>query len=97
VVVNKNQFGRTGQDDLFTSFKPETAGTYTLIISNLGAGQIKVGGIFGYLPIIGNGDQVNLVPVSGVIAGAIIFVIGIITLIGGTIITIIDIKRNKNK
>ncbi|MGB7960489.1 MAG: hypothetical protein WCF46_11400, partial [Nitrososphaeraceae archaeon] len=94
--VNQNQIGRNGQSDLFTSFRPQTDGIYTLTLSNLGTDQVKVQGIFGYLPITED-DQVNLAPFTGVLAGAALFIIGIITLIAGTIFTILDRRREKNK
>jgi hypothetical protein len=109
-VVNKNQFNsRSSNDnlnnnnnnnsnenaDLFTTFKPDVQGRYTLIITNLGPLPVKVGGIFGYIPIIGNDNQLNLEPLNGIIAGAILFIIGIITLIVGAIIAILDRRRRK--
>lgn len=70
-------------------------GEYTLIITNLGSEPVKIGGIFGYLPIIGNNNQVNLQPLSGIIAGVILFIVGIITLIVGAIIAVLDSRRKK--
>ena len=105
IIINKNQFNSgSGNDDdnnnnndggLFTTFRPDVEGEYTLTITNLGSSQVRVGGIFGYLPIIGNNNQVNLQPLSGIIAGVILFIIGIITLIVGAIITILDRRRKK--
>jgi len=106
-VVNKNQFNsRSSNDnfnnnnsneneDLFTTFKPDVQGRYTLIITNLGPLPVKVGGIFGYIPIIGNDNQLNLEPLNGIIAGVILFIIGIITLIVGIIIAVLDRRRRK--
>jgi hypothetical protein len=109
-VVNKNQFNsRSSNDnfnnnnnnnsneneDLFTTFKPDVQGQYTLIITNLGPLPVKVGGIFGYIPIIGNDNQLNLEPLNGIIAGVILFIIGIITLIVGAIIAVLDRRRRK--
>ena len=105
IIINKNQFNSgSGNDDdnnnnndggLFTTFRPDVEGEYTLTITNLGSSPLKVGGIFGYLPILGNNNQVNLQPLSGIIAGVILFIIGIITLIVGAIITILDRRRKK--
>ena len=105
IIINKNQFNSgSGNDDdnnnnndggLFTTFRPDVEGEYTLTITNLGSSQVRVGGIFGYLPIIGNNNQVNLQPLSGIIAGVILFIIGIITLIVGAIIIILDRRRKK--
>jgi hypothetical protein len=107
-VVNKNQFNsRSSNDnfnnnnnsneneDLFTTFKPDVQGQYTLIITNMGPLPVKVGGIFGYIPIIGNDNQLNLEPLNGIIAGVILFIIGIITLIVGVIIAVLDRRRRK--
>ena len=101
VIINKNQFNshsddnKNEDDGLFTTFKPNVQGEYTLTIINLGSSPVKVGGIFGYLPIVGNNNQVNLQPLSGIIAGVILFIVGIITLIVGAIITILDRRRKK--
>ena len=40
-----------------------------VIITNLGSEPVKVGGIFGYIPIIGNNNQDSLQPLIGIIAG----------------------------
>jgi hypothetical protein len=56
---------------------------------------VNVGGISGYLPIIGNNNQVNLQPLSRIIAGVILFIVGIITLIVGAIIAVFDTRRRK--
>ena len=101
VVINKNQFNsgsdnnKNDDDGLFTTFKPDVQGEYTIIVTNLGSHPVKVGGIFGYLPIIRNNNQVNLEPLSGIIAGVILFIIGIITLIVGAIIAVLDRRRKK--
>lgn len=104
VVINKNQFNSSSgsedndgddNEDLFTTFKPDVQGQYTIIITNLGSEPVKVGGIFGYIPIIGNNNQVSLQPLIGIIAGVILFIVGIITLIVGAIIALLDRRRKK--
>jgi hypothetical protein len=101
VVINKNQFNsgsdnnKNDDDGLFTTFKPDVQGEYTLIITNLGSNPVKVGGTFGYLPIIGNNNQVNLQPLSGIMVGIILFIVGIITLIVGTIIAVLNRRRRR--
>ena len=89
-IVNKNEFGEDGQSDIFTSFRPEIDGIYTLSLHNLGTDQVKIEGIFGYLPITENSGEINLSTVTGLLAGAWVFVIGIGTLVGGTLITVLD-------
>jgi hypothetical protein len=81
---------------LFTTFKPEVQGEYTLIITNLGSVPVKVGGMFGYIPIIGNDNRLNLQPLTGIIAGVILFIAGIITLIVGAIIAVLD-RRGRRR
>jgi hypothetical protein len=93
VVINKNQLSENTQSDLLTTFKPETEGIYTLTLSNLGMEQVTVKGFFGFLPISVEDGQVNLDAVMGVAAGAIIFIIGAITVVAGIIISILDRKR----
>jgi hypothetical protein len=97
MTVDENQIGRDGQIDLLTSFQPEMVGIYTLTLTNQGSDQVKVQGIFGYLPITGDDGEVDLAPFTGVLAGATTFIIGIITLVAGTIFTILDRRRDKNK
>jgi len=99
-VINKNQFNsgsdyNKNDDRLFTTFKPDVQGEYTLTITNLGSSTVKVGGIFGYLPIIVNNNQVNQQSLSGIIAGVILFIIGIITLLVGAIITILERRKKR--
>lgn len=96
-TINRNQFGGEAQSELLTSFEPESDGIYTLFIHNPGTEQIRVGGLFGYLPITENNGEVSLAPVTGLLAGAILFIIGIITLIAGTITVILDRRRDKKK
>jgi len=96
MVINKNQLSEHTQSDLLTTFKPETEGTYTLTLSSLGTERVTVEGLFGFLPISVEDGQVNLDAVMGVAAGAIIFIIGAITLLAGTIIAILDRKRSRN-
>jgi hypothetical protein len=92
---NNNNNNSNENEHLFTTFKPDVQGRYTLIITNLGPLPVKVGGMFGYIPIIGNDNQLNLEPLNGIIAGVILFIIGIITLIVGVIIAVLDRRRRK--
>ncbi|MGC1132960.1 MAG: hypothetical protein WA941_09055 [Nitrososphaeraceae archaeon] len=91
-VINKNEFGAR-----MNSFQPEIEGIYTLSLHNLGTEQVKIGGIFGYLPITENSGEINLSTIAGLLAGAWVFVIGIGTLVGGTVITVLDRRRDKTK
>ena len=84
---------------VFTSFGQSARDTriYTISLHNLGTDQFKIGGIFGYLPITENSGEINLSTITGLLAGAWIFVIGIGTLVGGTVITVLDRRRDKTK
>ena len=94
-VINKNEF--SGQNNLFTSFQPVIEGIYTLSLHNLGTDQVKIVGIFGFLPITEYSGEINLSTITGLLAGAWVFVIGIGTLVGGTVITVVDRRRDKTK
>jgi hypothetical protein len=96
-TINRNQFGGEAQSELFTSFEPETDGIYTLFIYNPGTEQIRIEGLFGYLPITENNGEVSLAPVTGLLAGAILVIIGIITLIAGTVTVILDRRRDNKR
>ncbi len=96
LVINKNQLSEHTQSDLLTTFKPQTRGVYTLTLSNLGTERVTAEGLFGFLPVSVEGGQVSLDAVMGIAAGAIIFIIGAITLIAGTLIAILDRKRSRN-
>jgi hypothetical protein len=95
VVVNKNQLSENAQRELLTSFRPDTEGLYTLTLSNLGTETITVGGLFGFLPISDANGQIDLNAVMGVAAGSIVAIIGVITLIAGTIIAVFDWRRGR--
>ena len=96
-IVDKNEFGEDGQSDIFTSFRPATDGIYTLSLYNLGTYHVKIGGIFGYLPITENSGETNLSTVTALLAGARVFVIGVGTLVGGTLFTVLDRRGDKKR
>jgi hypothetical protein len=92
-IVNTNEFSK----DFFTTFRVNTVGKFTLTILNQGSSPVNVDGIFGYLPFVGQDNQVNLSPLSGIITGIVLFVIGIIALIVGIVFVIIDRKRENRR
>jgi hypothetical protein len=106
-VVSSNEFSA----NLFTTLQPQNTGNYILNITNAGASNVTIYGIFGYMPLLTaasslvDGDQqqqalpgLDLSTFSGVIAGGILTVIGFVTIIAGTIIVVIDgRKRGKQK
>jgi hypothetical protein len=90
-VASTNEFLK----DFFTTFKVNTVGKFTLIISNQGSNPVNVDGIFGYILFVGENNQVNLSQLNGIIIGIILFIIGIIALIVGIIFVIIDRRENR--
>ncbi|MGA7368613.1 MAG: hypothetical protein WBX01_05740 [Nitrososphaeraceae archaeon] len=96
-IITKNKFDVGGQNDFFTSFKPETDGIYTLSLYNLGADQVKIQGIFGYLPIKESNGELSVVPFTGLISGALLFIIGIGTLVAGAVITVLDRRGDRKR
>ena len=53
--------------DFFTTFKINSVGKFTLTISNQGSSPVNVDGLFGYIPFVGQNNQVNLSPLNGII------------------------------
>jgi hypothetical protein len=85
------------QSEILSTFKPPTIGEYVLTISNNGPSSVIVNDVFGYIPIIGENNEVKISPVGGIITGVILAIIGIIALIVGIVIVILDRKGNKPK
>jgi uncharacterized RDD family membrane protein YckC len=86
VIITSNDFTR----QIFTTFKPDITGKYTVTIYNLGHNPVSVGVLVGNLPFVGVNNQVNLNSLSGIIAGTILIIVGIIILIAGGIIVALD-------
>jgi hypothetical protein len=98
-VVSSNEFGNS----FFTSFKPEATGVHTVTISNLGTRTVSVNGAFGYMPFIGPDSKPNFDNMIGggwglgmIIAGGALAGVGIITLIIGAIITVVDNRKHSS-
>jgi hypothetical protein len=92
-VVSSNEFG----DSFVTSIKPQVAGAYTVTITNLGEKPVSIGGTFGYMPFIDSNGKpdINALMDGGqglgmIIAGGLMAVAGVVTLIVGGIITVAD-------
>jgi hypothetical protein len=96
-VVRDSNGRILSQNDLskqfFTTFKPTIAGTYTLVISNLGSNPVRVAALFGSATFVNENNQININLFTGVIAGLVLIGIGIITLIAGIIIVILDRRK----
>ena len=92
-IVSTNEFSK----DFFTTFRVSTVGKFILTILNQGSNPVNVDGIFGYIPFVGQDNQITLSPLNGIITGIALFVIGIIALIVGIVFAIIDRKRENQR
>jgi hypothetical protein len=100
-VVSSNEFSA----NLFTTFQPQNTGNYILNITNAGARNVTIYGIFGYMPLLtaassleGEDQQLplpglDLSTFSGVIVGGILTTIGFFTIIAGIVIVVIDSRK----
>ena len=100
-VVSNNNFSA----NLFTDFQPQNTGNHILNVTNAGANNVTIYGIFGHIPLLtaastfAEGGQspmpnVNLSTFSGVIVGGVLTAIGYITIIAGIIIVVIDSRKS---
>jgi hypothetical protein len=84
-----------------TTINPTTTGTYTVTVSNLGTKPVTVSGTFGYIPWVGtegNPTASNSNPgggLSAVYAGGGLAAAGVVTLIVGGIVTVLDRRKVK--
>jgi hypothetical protein len=84
-----------------TTINPTTTGTYTVTVSNLGTKPVTVAGTFGYIPWVGtegNPTASNSNPAEGlsvVFAGGGLAAAGVVTLIVGGIVTVLDRRKVK--
>ena len=84
-----------------TTINPATIGTYTVTVSNLGTGPVTVAGTFGYIPWVGtegNPTASSSNPAEGlgvVFAGGGLAAAGIVVLIVGGIVTVLDGRKAK--
>jgi hypothetical protein len=99
-VLSNNEFSA----NLFTDFQPQTTGNHILNVTNAGATNVTIYGIFGNLPFLTaarsfeEGGQsplsgVDLSGLSGVIVGGLLTAIGYITIIAGIIRVVIDSRK----
>ena len=89
VIMTSNEFTK----QIFTTFKPDVTGKYTVTIYNLGDSRVSIGVLAGNLPFIGANNKVNFNSLSGIIVGIILTIAGIIVLIAGVIVLILDRRR----
>jgi uncharacterized membrane protein len=104
-VVSNSSFSA----NLFTTFEPQNTGEHILNITNAGATNVTIYGIFGHVPFLtaastfaeGGGRpqpfDIDLSSFSLVIAGGILMAIGFITIIAGTMIAVIDSRKGRKQ
>ncbi|MFY9871417.1 MAG: hypothetical protein WAK17_17015 [Candidatus Nitrosopolaris sp.] len=93
-VISTNEFTR----QFLTTIKPDVIGKYTLTVDNLGGSLVSVGILFGNLPFVGQNNQLNLSLFGGLVTGGILAITGIIALIAGLVVLIVDRRRiTRNK
>lgn len=93
-VISTNEFPK----QFLTTIKPDVIGKYTLTIDNIGGSLVSVGILFGDLPFVGQNNQFNLNLFGGLVTGGILAVAGIIALIAGLVVLIVDRRRiTRNK
>jgi len=102
-IVSNNEFSA----NLFTTLQPQNTGEYTLNITNAGASNATIYGVFGHVPLLAaassfveSGERpqlfdISLSTFSLVIAGGILMAIGFITIIAGTMIVILDGRKGR--
>jgi hypothetical protein len=93
-VISTNEF----TNQFLTTIKPDIIGKYTLTLDNVGGSLVSVGVLFGNLPFVGQNNQLNLNLFGGLVTGGILAVAGIIALIAGLVVYIVDRRRiTRNK
>jgi hypothetical protein len=90
-TISINEF----RDQFFGSFKPESAGDYVAVISNRGASPATVEAMLSQIPVFAENDENQLSFLYGILVGMILAIIGILFLVGGGVILIIDKRRSK--
>src|SRR5918999_1541388 len=88
-IINTNEFSKR----LLTTFKVDTVGKFTLTLLNQGSSPVNVDGVFGYIPFVGENNQVNLNPLNSLLIGISLFIIGIIVMIVGIVYNYRQKKR----
>ena len=88
-IISANEFS----NQLLTRLKTDVVGKYILTINNLGNNPVSVGILFGNLPFVGQNNQFNVNLLSGIVVEGILIIFGIIVLITGLILVILDRRR----
>ena len=92
-TISINEF----RNQFFGSFKPESAGDYVTIISNKGAKPATVEAMLSQIPMFAENDENQLNLLKGVLVGIILGIIGVLFLVGGGAILIIDKRKSRRQ
>ena len=98
-IVSASEFG----DSFVTPIKPQSTGTYTVTITNLGNKAVPISGTFGYFPILDSNGKPDRNAIFGtgqqglgmIIAGGVMTVAGVVVLIAGGIVTVADSRGQR--
>jgi hypothetical protein len=80
-------------EEFSTTINPTVQGKYLLSLYNHGNISTNIGGIFGPIQFINQNNQVSFSFFNAVIIGAILAILGILTLFVGLIVVIMDRTR----
>ena len=93
-IISTNDFTK----QFVTTIKPDVIGKYTLTINNIGGSLVSIGILFGNLPFVGQNNQLNVNFFAGLVTGGVLTIAGIIALIAGLVVVIVDRRRiTRNK
>jgi hypothetical protein len=74
---------------------PTQAGSYRLTVTNNGSTDTTVDVVLGYIPGVGQDNNVNVEMFRGVIIGAGMIIAGIMVMIGGVIVVVLDRRKKQ--
>jgi hypothetical protein len=92
-TISINEF----KDQFFGSFKPDSVGDYASIISNNGAKPATVEAMLSQIPMLAENDEDQLNLLKGILVGIILGIIGMLFLVGGGAILIIDKRKSRSQ
>jgi len=88
-IISTNDFAK----QFVTTIKPDAIGQYTLTINNQGGNFVRIGILFGNLPFVSQNSQLNVNFFAGLVIGGVLAIVGIIALIVGLVVVIVDRRR----
>ena len=91
-IVSNSTFQKT----YFSTITPETTGIYQFSVTNLDRNnQASLYIFFGNLPFLKENGEIDFATFGGLVAGVILFISGIVTMIIGIILYVKDRNREK--